>query len=326
MRIMMKTRVTDMLGVDYPILQGGMQWLAKAELVSAVANAGGFGFITAISFASPEALRQEIHKTRGMTDKPFGVNVSMLPVLMPGDQTEKYMAVVCEEGIPAIETAGRNPEPYVPMLKDAGVRLFHKVPAVRYAKKAETVGADAVIVVGFECGGHPGMDDVPSLIVAPKAARELTIPVVAAGGFCDGAGLVAALAFGAEAVLMGTRFMAARESPMHDNFKQWMVAAQETDTMIVERSIRNAARIINNEAARTVAKMEADGATLDELLPVISGKIGRDAYLSGDIDLGTIACGQAVGRIHEIVPVREIIGGMVRDAETIRQRLHGIFS
>ena len=278
---MFKTRVTTMLGIEHPILQGGMQWLAKAELVSAVSNAGGLGFITAVSFATIAELRDEIHKTRDMTDRPFGVNISMLPVLMPGDLTDAYVDLVCEEGIPVVETAGRNPEPYVPRLKQAGVKLFHKVPAARFARKAEAVGADAVIVVGFECGGHPGMDDVPSLIVLPRSVEEVNVPVIAAGGFCDGAGLLAALALGAEAVLMGTRFMACTESPMHDNFKQWMVQARETDTIVVERSIRNAARIMKNEAALTVARMESEGATLQDLLPVIAGRVGREAYLSG---------------------------------------------
>jgi nitronate monooxygenase len=318
---MFKTRITEMLGIQHPILQGGMQWLAKAELVAAVSNAGGLGFITAVSFSTPDELRAEIRKTRAMTDKPFGVNISMLPVFMPGDLTEIYMDVACEEGIPVLETAGRNPEPYIAKLKSAGVKLIHKVPAVRFAKKAESVGVDAVTVVGFECGGHPGMDDVPSLIVLPKAAQALSIPVIAAGGFCDGRSLVAALSLGAEAILMGTRFMASAESPMHDNFKQWMVEAQETDTMIVERSIRNAARIMKNEAAQTVARMEAEGAGLSELLPVIAGKVGLEAYLSGDIQRGTIACGQVVGRIHEIKSVREIMDDIIAEAEAVVARL-----
>ncbi len=321
---MLKTRITEMLGIEYPILQGGMQWLARAELVSAVSNAGGLGFITAVSFSTPDELREEIRRTRDLTDKPFGVNVSMLPMMLPGDITEGYLDVVCEEGIPVVETAGRNPEPYVPKLRSAGVKLIHKVPAVRFAKKAESIGADAVTVVGFECGGHPGMDDVPSLIVAPKAAKELNVPVIAAGGFCDGRGLVAALALGAEAVLMGTRFMASKESPMHDNFKEWMVSAHETDTMIIERSIRNAARVIKNDAAKTVEKLEADGAELDELLPVISGKVGRDAYLSGDVQRGTIACGQVVGRITEIKSCKEIIDGIVAEAKAALERLNKI--
>lgn len=323
---MLKTRITEMLGIEYPILMGGMQWLARAELVSAVSNAGGLGFITAVSFAYPDELREEIRKTRDMTDKPFGVNVSMLPVLMPGEQTDAYMDVVCEEGVPVVETAGRNPEPYVAKLHQAGVKLIHKVPAVRFAKKAESIGVDAVTVVGFECGGHPGMDDVPSLILIPKAAEQLRVPIIAAGGFCDGRSLLAALALGADAVLMGTRFMASAESPMHDNFKQWMVAAKETDTILVERSIRNAARIMKNEAALTVARMESEGATLDELLPVISGRVGREAYLSGDINLGTIACGQVVGRIREILTVKQIVDNIVSEAREQLARMNGIFS
>lgn len=319
---MFKTRITEMLGIQYPILQGGMQWLAKAELVSAVSNAGGMGFITAVSFASVQELRDEINKTRDMTDRPFGVNISMLPVLMPGDLTEAFVDLVCEEGIPVIETAGRNPEPYVAKLKSAGVKLFHKVPAVRFARKAESVGVDAVIVVGFECGGHPGLDDVPSLIVLPKTVEEVNIPVIAAGGFCDGRSLLAALALGAEAVLMGTRFMASVESPMHENFKRWMVEAQETDTMVVERSIRNAARIMKNEAAMTVARMESEGATLEDLLPVIAGRVGREAYLSGDIDRGAIACGQVVGRITSLMSAGEIIEDMIQGAQVILERLN----
>lgn len=322
---MIRTRITEMLGIEYPILMGGMQWLAKAELVAAVSNAGGCGFITAVSFAYPEELREEIRKTRELTNKPFGVNISMLPVMMPGDQTGAFMKVVCEEGIPVIETAGRNPEPYVARLHEAGVKLIHKVPAVRFAKKAESIGADAVTIAGFECGGHPGMDDVPSLILIPKAADTLNVPVIAAGGFCDGRSLVAALALGADAVLMGTRFMASAESPMHDNFKRWMTAARETDTMVVERSIRNAARIIKNEAALTVARMEEQGATLDELIPVISGKVGRDAYLSGDIDMGAIACGQVVGRIDSIQTCREIIEGAIAEAKTRIAALRALF-
>lgn len=321
---MLKTRITEMLGIEYPVLQGGMQWLARADLVAAVSGAGGLGFITAVSFAHPEELRAEIRRARDLTDKPFGVNISMLPMMLPGDATEAYVDVVCEEGIPVVETAGRNPEQYVPKLKAAGVKLFHKVPAVRFAKKAESIGADAVIVVGFECGGHPGMDDVPSLILVPKAADELQIPVIAAGGFCDGRSLMAALALGADAVLMGTRFMACKESPMHDNFKQWMIAAQETDTMIIERSIRNAARVIRNEASMTVARMEAEGATLDDLLPVISGKVGLEAYLSGDVQRGTIACGQVVGRIRAVQSAAEIMADIVAEARAVAARLQGL--
>jgi nitronate monooxygenase len=319
-----ETRITKMLGIKYPILMGGLQWLAKAEMVSAIANAGGFGFITAVSFPSGEELRAEIRKTRDMTDKPFGVNISMLPVIMPNDMTEVYVDVVCEEGIRAVETAGRNPEPYLPKLKSAGVKVIHKVPAVKYAQKAESIGVDAVTIVGYECGGHPGLDEVTTLVKLPKAVESLSIPVIAAGGFCDGKSLVAALSLGAEAVLMGTRFMASKECPVHENFKNWLVQAQETDTIVVERSIRNPARIIKNEAALTVARMEEEGATLEELLPIISGKVGREAYLSGDINKGCIACGQVVGRIKEIKSIAEIVNDIMVEAEQVINRINGM--
>ncbi|MEW6201812.1 MAG: nitronate monooxygenase [bacterium] len=321
---MIKTRITEMLGIKYPILQGGMQWLSRAEMAAAVANAGGLGFVSAMSFATADELRAEIRRAREMTDKPIGVNVSMLPMMMPGEMTDTYFSVILEEGIPVVETSGRNPEPYIPRLKEAGVKIIHKVPAVRFARKAESVGVDAVTIVGFECGGHPGMDDVPSLILIPKAAQTLKIPIIAAGGFCDGRGLVAALSLGAEAILMGTRFMATMESPMHENFKQWLISAQETDTMLIERSIRNAARVIRNDAAKTVEAMETKGATLDELLPIISGKVGRDAYLSGDINLGVIACGQVAGRINEIKSVKQVIDDIITEAHQILGRLNRI--
>ncbi len=319
-----ETRITKMLGITYPILMGGLQWLAKAEMVSAVSNAGGLGFITAVSCSSGEELREEIRKTRSMTDKPFGVNISMLPVIMPSDMTETFIDVVCEEGISVVETAGRNPEPYLPKLKSAGIKVIHKVPAVRYAQKAERVGVDAVTIVGFECGGHPGIDDVSTLIALPKTAETVSIPVIAAGGFCDGKGLVAALCLGADAILMGTRFMASKESPIHENFKRWLIQAQETDTIVVERSIRNPARIMKNEAALTVASMEQQGATLEELLPIISGKIGKDAYLSGDTHSGCIACGQVVGRIYEIKSISEIINDIMSQAEQTMEKLNKI--
>lgn len=321
---MFKTRITEMAKVQYPVLLGGMQWLSRAELVAAVANAGGLAFITAATFTSVKELREEIRKTRDMTDKPFGLNISMLPVMKPGDMTDAFMDFACEEGMPIVETAGRSPEKYVDQLHSAGIKLFHKVSSLRFAKKAESIGADAVIVVGFECGGHPGMDDVPSLIQTPAAAEALKVPVIAAGGYSDGKGLVAALALGAEAVLMGTRFMASEENPMHDNFKQWMVNAQATDTMVVQRSINNAFRIINNKAARTVARMEEEGATLEELMPVIAGRVSREAYMSGDVDLATIACGQAVGRIGEIKSVAAIMEEIMSEARSTFARLQGL--
>ena len=321
---MFKTRITEMLGIEYPIIQGGMQWLSKAELASAVSEAGGLGLITAASFPDPSELRDEIQKARSLTQKPIGVNISMLPVLMEGDITKRYVEVIVDEKVPVVETSGRNPEPLVPALKAGGVKLIHKVPAVRFARKAESVGADAVTIVGYECGGHPGMDDVTSMILIPRAAESLNIPVIAGGGIADARGLVAALSLGAEAVVMGTRFLATKECPAHANFKEWLVEAQETDTMMIERSIRNAVRVMKNETAQKVLEMEEQGATLDELIVYISGKVGQQAWLSGDLDGATIACGQNVGLIHEVLTVKEVIDGIVNGAREIVSRLNGI--
>ncbi|RJP23380.1 MAG: nitronate monooxygenase [Candidatus Abyssobacteria bacterium SURF_5] len=321
---MFKTRITEMLGIEYPILSGGMQWLSRAELATAVSEAGGLGFITAASFADPEELRDELKKAKAMTKKPFGVNVSMLPVLLEGDTTRRYIEVICEEKVPVVETSGRNPEAFVPALKEAGIKLIHKVPAVRFARKAESIGADAVTIVGFECGGHPGMDDVTSFVLIPRASESLNIPIIAGGGIADARGFLAALALGAEGVVMGTRFVATKECPAHQNFKDWMVQAQETDTMMIERSIRNAVRVMKNDVAQKVLEMENKGATLDELIVYISGKLGKGAWLSGDLDSATIAAGQCVGLVHDVISVKELIDGIVRDARLIMNRLNGI--
>ncbi len=319
--IMIKTRITDLLGIAHPVIQGGMQWISTAEFAAAVSNAGGLGVMTALSCASGEELRREIRKLKDLTDKPFGVNVSMLPILTFGEVYEEFFSIIVDEGVRVVETSGRSPETFVPLLKKAGVKILHKVPAVRYARKAESVGADAVTIVGFECGGHPGMDDVTSLILVPKAAESLKVPIIAGGGFCDGRGLAAALALGAEAVLMGTRFMATKECAIHDNFKAWIVQAQETDTMVIERSIRNAARVRRNAAAEEVLRKEQEGATLEDLLPLIAGKVGREAYLSGNLETGTVACGQAVGRIRDIPSVGDLIQRIVSEAEGILSAL-----
>lgn len=321
---MFKTRITEMLGIEYPIIQGGMQWLSRAELASAVSEAGGLGFMTAASFPDPSELRDELQKARSLTKKPVGVNVSMLPVIMEGDTTKRYIEVIVDEKVPVVETSGRNPEPYVPALKEAGVKLIHKVPAVRFARKAEAVGADAVTIVGFECGGHPGMDDVTSMILIPRAAESVGIPVIAGGGIADARGFLAALALGAEGVVMGTRFLATKECPAHPNFKEWLVEAQETDTMIIERSIRNAVRVMKNETAQKVLEMEQQGATLDELIVYISGKVGQQAWTSGDLDGATIACGENVGLIHEVLPVKQVIDNIINGAREILARLNGI--
>lgn len=316
-----KTKLTEMLGIEYPILQGGMQWLAKAEFVAAACEAGCLGFITAATFSSKQELRDEIRKARDLTDKPFGVNVSMLPGLALGEMTEEYFEVIVDEKVPVVETSGRSPEPYVPPLKEAGIKLIHKVPAVRFAQKAQSVGADAVTIVGFECAGHPGMDDVTTFILIPRAVETLDIPVIAGGGIANGRTFMAALALGAAGVVMGTRFVATEECIIHNNFKEWIVGAKETDTMMIERSIRNAARVMHNEAAEKVAQMEERGATLEELMTIISGEVGREAMLSGDLDGGTFAVGQVAGLIHEVKPVKEVIQDIVNEALEVRKQL-----
>lgn len=317
----MRTRITQMLGIRYPIIQGGMQWLANARLAAEVSNAGGLGMITAASHASRESLRDEIRAARDLTDQPVGVNISMLPEMTAGDMTWEYVNAVIEEQVPVVETSGRSPEPYVGALHQAGVKVIHKVPAVRYAKKAQALGADAVTIVGFECGGHPGMDDVTTLILVPRAAESLSIPVIAGGGIADARGLVAALALGAEGVVVGTRFVATRECIAHPHFKKWMLEAQETDTMMILRSIRNAMRVAKNAAAEKALAMEEAGASLPELLTVVGGQIGRKALFEGDLEGGTFAIGQAIGLIHEIKSVKEVIAGMVEEAQTIYTRL-----
>lgn len=322
----MKTRISELLEIKYPIIQGGMQWLSRAEFVAAVSNAGGLGIISATTHATKQALVEEIRKTRALTQKPFGVNISMLPESEEGDRTSQYFEAVIEEGVRVVETSGRSPAAFVPELKKSGIKLIHKVPAVRFAKKAESVGADAVIVVGYECGGHPGMDDVTTLVLAPKAADSLSIPVIVGGGIADSRGLVAALALGAEGVVMGTRFVATTESLAHANFKEWIVQAQETETVMIQRTIRNAIRVMKNKSAAKVLEMEARGASLEELLSVISGDIGRRSLFEGDLDGGTFAIGQCVGLIHEVITVKEVIEDMVAGYKTVIERLRKIGS
>jgi NAD(P)H-dependent flavin oxidoreductase YrpB (nitropropane dioxygenase family) len=321
---MFKTRITEMLGIEYPIIQGGMMWLSTAELAAAVSNAGGFGIITALSCGSKEKLRAEIRKCKGLTDKPFGVNVSMLPRLATGDPTEEYFDVIIEEGVTGVETSGRNPEPYLPRLKEAGIKVIHKVPAVRFAQKAEGVGVDAVTLVGFECGGLPGMDDVTTFILIQKATRVLSVPVVAGGGICDAKGFMAALALGAEGVLMGTRFMLTRECRMHQQVKERLLRASELDTVLVARSIQNASRVIKNQAAMRVLEMEQQGASPDELRPVISSKSSLKAFEQGDADAGIIACGQAIGVIDELKSVKEVMQEIAEGAQAIYRRFGAI--
>jgi len=316
-----KTRITEMLGIEYPIIQGAMLWLSRAELVAAVSNAGGLGIIAALTFPTAKELREEIKKTKSMTDKPFAINITLLPTIRPINY-EEYIDVAIEEGVKIIETAGRSPEPYMKRLKDARVKVMHKVARVKDVKTAERVGVDAVTIVGFEAAGHPGMDDITSLVLIPISVDAVSIPVIAGGGIADARGFMAALALGAEGVLMGTRFMASKECALHPEIVQWLLQARETDTLIIERSIKNAARVMKTDFAQRVLEMEEKGATLEELLPMISGDRSKRSYISGDVNDATIACGQVVGLIHEIPTVRESIEGIINEAGLIRQRLY----
>jgi len=314
----MRTRITELFGVEHPIVQGGLMWIATAELTSAVANAGAMGFMTALTHETPEGLRDEIHKCRDMTDKPFGINLTFLPSLRQPDYAG-YLQVCAEEGIEFIETAGRNPEPFMPHLKAAGMKVIHKCTSLRHAKKAQTIGCDAVSIDGFECAGHPGEDDVTSLVLLPATADALDIPIVASGGFGDGRGLVAALALGADGMNMGTRFVATQEAPLHPAAKQAIVDHDETNTTLIMRSLRNTERVLNNETARKVIEIESTGtATIEDLIPYVSGRRGlQEVIRHGNTEGGTMAVGQVMGIIHDVPTVAELIEGIMLEAEDL---------
>lgn len=320
---MFGNRLTETLGISYPIIQGGMQWVSRAELVGAVSNAGALGILTALTFPSPEELVAEIRRTRTITDKPFGVNLTLLPTMRPAN-IDGYIDALIDEGIKIVETAGRNPEPYMDRFKSAGIKVIHKCVAVRFARTAERIGCDVISIDGFECAGHPGEEDVTSLVLVPLAVDAVSIPVVASGGFADARGLVAALALGAEGVNMGTRFLATREAPVHQEVKDWLVRSSERDTMLVQRSLRNTARVLRNPVAEKVAEMEAAGASLEEMAPLISGQCGRTLQETGDLEHGLQSCGQVVGLIRDIPSVKELIDGIIREASHITARLHSL--
>lgn len=317
-----KTWVTEELGIKYPIIQGAMQWLAGAELAAAVANAGGLGIIAAGSLATAENLRQEIRKMKSLTDKPFAVNFTLMPRRRPR-AWEEDINVALEEGVGIVETSGRSPEPYMAWLREAKVKVLHKATRVRDALTAERLGAAAVTIVGYEAGGHTGLEEVGSFVRIPIAVDALKIPVIAGGGFADGRGLVAALALGAAGVVMGTRFMASRECPLHPSIKKRLLRARETDTLVLERSIKNAARVIKTDFAQEVLAREARGAKLEELLPMLDSERRRRSYASGDTTSSIIYCGQAVGLIDDIPTVKEIIDSIMRQAAEVVGRLEG---
>lgn len=317
---MFQTRITELLGIKYPIIQGAMMWLSRAEMVAAVANAGGLGIMASLTFPTEKELREEIRKAKSLTDKPFAVNITLLPTIRPRS-LEEYIAAVIDEGVTIIETAGRNPHQYMKQLRDGGVKIMHKVASIKAAKTAERIGVDAVTIVGFEEGGNPGMDDVTTMILTPRAVDELEIPVIAGGGIGDGRGLIAALALGAEGAVMGTRFMLSRECPLHDSIKQRLLEASEKDTLMIMRSIKNPERVVATDFARRILEMEEKGTTLEELLPLIDGRRQKQALDKGAADEAIIPCGQVVGLIDDLPTIKEIIDGIIREARTIGKRL-----
>ena len=314
---MLSTRFTREFGIDHPIVQGGMQWVGRAELISAVANAGALGFLTALTQPTPEDLTKEIARTREMTDKPFGVNLTILPSLKPIPYDE-YRKAIIESGIKIVETAGQNPEPHIPDFKAAGIKVIHKCTSVRHCIKAEKVGCDAVSVDGFECAGHPGEDDIPGLILIPAVADKLSIPMIASGGFADGRGLVAAMALGAQGISMGTRFMATKEAPIHENVKLQMVENDERSTKLIFRTLRNTARVAKNSISEEVVAIEAKGnATIDDLAHLVGGQRGKVVLEEGDMEHGIWSAGLVQGLIHDIPSCKELVERIVRDAEEI---------
>ncbi len=323
----MKTRITEMLGIEHPIIQGGMHFVGFAEMAAAVSNAGGLGIITGLTQGTPEKLAAEIARCRTMTDKPFGVNMTFLPSLTPPDYPGLFKVII-DGGVKVVETAGNNPAQWMPMLKEAGIKVIHKCTAVRHALKAESIGCDAVSVDGFECGGHPGEDDIPNFILLPRAADELTIPFVASGGMADARSLVAALAMGADGINMGTRFIATREAPVHENVKKAILAASELDTRLVMRPLRNTERVMNNPAVeRLLAKEKALGANIkfEDIVEEVAGVYPK-IMLNGDMDVGAWSCGMVAGLVYDIPTVQELIDRIMSEADSIiHKRLNGLY-
>ncbi|MBB5510336.1 NAD(P)H-dependent flavin oxidoreductase [Paraburkholderia atlantica] len=308
--------VTELFGTRLPIVAGGLMWLADADYVAAAARAGIIGFITAASFPEPQALRSEIRRCRELCEGgPFGVNVSMLPKLVPGEKTREVFELIVDEGVKFVETSGRNPEQFLPLLKDAGVKVLHKVPSVRFAVKAASVGVDAVAIVGAECGGHPGLDMVGSFVNAAWAESHLEIPYLIGGGIGRGSQLAAALAMGASGVVVGTRFVVAEEIWAHDDYKRRLVEAGPTDTDLCMTSVRNTVRTLRNETTAAVKEIEARNAnvTIQDLMPMVSGKLGRDAYVTGDWKKGLLSAGQSLAFVDRIEPLAEIVQRFERD-------------
>lgn len=314
----MKTRITELFGIKYPIIQGGMHYVGLAELASAVSNAGGLGIITALTQKTPELLAKEIARCKEMTDQPFGVNLTFLPTFSAPPYPE-YIDAIKQGGVRIVETAGRNPEPYMASLKDAGIKVFHKCTSIRHALKAQQIGCDAVTVDGFECGGHPGEDDIPNMILLPRAAEELAIPTIASGGMANGRSLVAALALGSEGISMGTRFVATQEAPVHENVKRAIVSATELDTRLIMRGLRNTERVLNNAGVERLLEIEREKGNdlrIDDIIDQVAGvypKVMRDGLL----DSGAWSCGMVAGLIHDVPTVKALIDDIIGEAKTL---------
>lgn len=319
----MKTRITELFGIKYPIICGGMLWLAKPELCAAISNAGGLGNITAGNYNSGEELRTAIRKTRELTDKPFGVNITLMPSMRISNATfEEYFRVCCEEKVTAIEVSGAPATKYIDMVHEAGVKIMHKVGSVRHALNIEKWGYDAVIAAGFEEGGHPLNDDVTSMVLIPRIAESVKIPVIATGGIADGRGLAAALTLGAEGVLMATRFIATKECQVHPAIWQELIRRQENETTLICKSIHLQGRALKNELVDKILKIEEEGGGLEKLLPLLSGQRVKEAWQTGDVEGAAFMVGQSVGLIKDVVTCQELLEGMVREAqEILRQSL-----
>jgi NAD(P)H-dependent flavin oxidoreductase YrpB (nitropropane dioxygenase family) len=313
----MKTRVTELLGVRYPIIQGGMQWVGTAELASAVSNAGGLGTLTALTQPTPDALRAEIARCRTLTDKPFAVNLTILPSIKPPPYAE-YLDAIIDSDVRIIETAGNNPKEFVAKLKQRGIKIVHKCTSVRHALSAERHGVDIVSIDGFECAGHPGEDDVPGLVLIPAAVSALKIPVVASGGIGTGSGMAAALSLGAQGINMGTRFMCTQEAPVHDDVKRALVRSGERDTNLIFRTMHNTARVLKNAVSDEVVAIERrpGGASFDEVRALVAGARGRNALRSGDVDGGVVSAGMVVGLIDDVPTCAALIDRIVTDCRT----------
>ncbi|MFF2778542.1 NAD(P)H-dependent flavin oxidoreductase [Streptomyces sp. NPDC058052] len=321
----LRTRFTELLGIEHPVVQGGMMWVGRAELAAAVSEAGGLGIVTALTQPTPADLVREIEKTRALTDKPFGVNLTILPAITPPPY-DAYRRAIVDSGVTIVEMAGSSPEPHMEFFAHHGVRVLHKCTSVRHAVKAERLGVAAVSIDGFECAGHPGEDDVPGLVLIPAAADALTVPFIASGGFTDGRGLAAALALGADGVNMGTRFLCSEEAPVAEAVKRRIVEASELDTRLIFRELRNTARVARNAVSEEVVRILAAGGAFTDVRPLVAGARGRRVFEDGDLDAGIWSVGLSQGLVRDIAPAGLLVERIVREAREVIERMSGAFA